>query len=126
MLICHEWRYPELYREYYLLQAKVIFQSWYDGNQSLEKYQKEGKHLGELIMGAARGYAANNNLWISGSNTSRKESSFPCFVIRPDGKILNKPGRNRAGIVLSRIDTNKKFHDPSAHLRDDLLRKKYR
>ena len=118
MLICHEWRYPELYREYYRMKVKVIFQSWYDGNQSPDKYIKEGKELGELIMGTVRGNAANNALWISGSNTSRRESSFPCFVIQPDGRIFNKLARNRSGVLISTIDTGQKFVDPSAHMRD--------
>ncbi len=123
LLICHEWRYPELYREYYKMKTKVLFQSWYDGNQTLEQYRREGKNFGELIMGAARGYAANNNFWISASNTCRRESSFPSFLVQPDGRIFNKLSRNRAGILISRIDTGREFYDPSAHMRDKLLKK---
>ena len=121
LLICHEWRYPELYREYKSMNCKVIFQSWYDGNLSIERYRKEGKELGELITGTVRGNAANNHLWISASNTSRKESSFACFLVQPDGRILKKQVRNREGIFISRIDTGKKFIDPSSHHRNRLI-----
>ena len=123
-LICHEWRYPELYREYYHLDVKLIFQSWYDGNLSPGEYESEGKELGSLIWGSVRGNAANNHLWISGSNTSRRESSFPAFMVRPDGRILHKLARNRAGVLISSIDTTKKYSDPSAHNRDRISKPK--
>jgi len=121
LLICHEWRYPELYREYYQKGVHLIFQSWYDGNLSDKEYQREGKFLGDLIPGTVRGNAANNHLWISASNTCRKESSFPAFVAQPDGKILHKLSRNRSGVLISRIDINQKFSDPSSHNRDRIL-----
>jgi len=120
LLICHEWRYPELYREYKGLKADLVFQSWYDGNLSTARYRSEGKELGELITGTVRGNAANNYLWISGSNTSKKESCFPSFVVRPDGKVSGKLSRNRSGVLITKIDLKKSFADPSAHLRDRL------
>ena len=49
LLICHEWRYPELYRQYYHLGVELLFQSWYDGNYSLEDYETEGKILQGLF-----------------------------------------------------------------------------
>ncbi len=118
LLICHEWRYPELYRQYYRLGVKVVFHSWYDGNRTKEQYRLAGKEEGALITGTARGYAANNHLWISGSNTSRRESCFPAFVAQPDGRLFNKGRRNRSGVLLSRIDLEKRFYDPSGPWRD--------
>lgn len=125
LLICHEWRYPELYRQYYHLGVELLFQSWYDGNYNEEEYQSEGKNLGEVIPGFVRGNAANNKLWISAANTSKKQSSFPAFVCRPDGSILNKLKRNVTGVLLSKIDINQKFIDLSSHLRDRLSKMKF-
>lgn len=113
LLICHEWRYPELYREYQRMGVKVLFQSWYDGSLSAGDYFSEGKELGNLITGTVKGNAANNSLWISGSNTSKKESCFGSFFVQPDGKILHKLYRNKSGILISKIDTEQKFEDPS-------------
>ncbi len=120
LLICHEWRYPELYRDYKQLKTDLFFQSWYDGNLSAAGYRSEGKELGELITGTVRGNAANNYLWISGSNTCKRESCFPCFVVQPDGKVSGKLSRNRSGVLISKIDLGKSFADPSGHLRDSL------
>jgi len=117
VLICHEWRYPELYREQYRLGTEVLFQSWYDGNQSYNEYLKNGKDLGSLITGTVRGHAANNRLWISASNTSRRESSFASFVVQPDGKIFNISRRNTTMVLISKIDLSHTFDDPSAQWR---------
>lgn len=113
MLICHEWRYPELYREYKKLGVEIIFQSWYDGSLNSADFESEGKEAGTLITGTTRGNAANNYLWISGSNTSKKESCFPSFIIQPDGNIFSKLPRNKPGVLISRIDLDQHFEDPS-------------
>ena len=117
LMICHEWRYPELYREYMRMNTELVFQSWYDGNLTSSRYRESGKELGELIVGTVKGNAANNYLWISASNTSRKESCFPAFVVRPDGKIQNKMKRNIEGVLITEVDTEKEFSDPTSHLR---------
>jgi predicted amidohydrolase len=121
LLICHEWRYPELYREYYKLGVDLLFQSWYDGNYSEKEYQEDGKNLGEVIPGFVRGNAANNKLWISASNTSKKQSGFPAFVVQPDGGVLGKLKRNISGVLISEIDFDVEYIDLSSHLRDKVI-----
>jgi len=125
LLICHEWRYTELYREYKSLGVELIFQSFYDGNLSARQYSKEGKELGELLVGTMRGNAANNYLWISASNASNKESLFPAMVFQPDGFLFNKLHRNRSGILISRLDIDKEFIDPSHPWRTEILKRYY-
>lgn len=120
LLICHEWRYGELYRQYNRLGTQLIFQSWYDGNMTYPEFRDEGQNLGEVIIGTVRGNAANNNLWISASNTSQKESCFPAFVVRPDGMMPGRLRRNETGVLINTIDTSQQFEDPSEHLRDSL------
>jgi len=121
MLICHEWRYPELYREYKKLGVEVIFQSWYDGGLSRADYSSKGKTEGELIIGSVRGYASNNYVWISGSNTSKQQSCFPSFVVQPDGVLYKKLARNKPGVLISSIDLNQKYADPSYYNRDRFM-----
>lgn len=113
LMICHEWRYPELYREQVRLGSRLVFQSWYDGGLTAEAFREHGQATGSLITGTVRGYAANNYLWISASNTSRRESCFPGFVVRPDGRVVHRLKRNVTGIVLTRIDFRQAFEDPS-------------
>jgi len=89
--------------------------SWVCGSS-----REAGKQLGELIVGTVKGNAANNYLWIRASNTCKKESCFPGFVVRPDGVILHKMKRNLSGVLISGIDTAKKFPDPTGHLRQQV------
>ena len=114
VLICHEWRYPELYRQQKQMGTRLLFQSWYDGNLSAGEYKKKGQELGSLITGSVRGNAANNYLWISASNTCARESCFASFVARPDGKILHRLKRNVSGVLISKIDFKSQYPDPSA------------
>ncbi|NOR74147.1 MAG: hypothetical protein GQ525_03200, partial [Draconibacterium sp.] len=125
LLICHEWRYPELYRQYYRLGVELLFQSWYDGNYTEEEYLDEGKNLGEVISGFVRGNAANNKLWVSAANTSKKQSSFPAFVCQPDGRIFGKLKRNTSGVLISEIDFDEEYIDLSSHLRDKVIGMNY-
>ena len=118
LLICHEWRYPELYREQKQRGTEVLFHSWYDVSPSARAYAEEGRELGSLITGTVRGNAANNHLWISASNTSKRESSFASFVVQPDGRLLHQLKRNVTGALISRLDLNKAFVDPSGPWRD--------
>lgn len=113
LLICHEWRYPELYREQKMEGTELIFQSSYDVYKDTATYQTEGKELGNLVVGTIQGNAANNYLWISASNTSKKESSFASFIARPDGRIHQRLKRNVTGVLISKIDFNQQFTDPS-------------
>lgn len=118
LLICHEWRYPEIYREQKRLGIEIIFQSWYDGNLSASEFKEKGKNIGSLITGTVRGHAANNYFWISASNTSKKESCFTSFVVRPDGKIINQLKRNVTGVLISKINFDEEFEDPSGPWRE--------
>lgn len=125
ILICHEWRYPELYRQYYTLGVELLFQSWYDGNYSAREYREEGENLGEVIPGFVRGNAANNKLWISAANTCKKQQSFPAFVCRPDGFVTGKLKRNTTGLLFSEIEFDHTYIDLSSHLRDEALQLKF-
>lgn len=118
LLICHEWRYPELYREYKGLGVDLIFQSWYDANVNPADYKESGADHGSLIIGSVRSNAANNYLWVSGSNASNRESSFGSFLIQPDGAVRDKLPRNRPGILITEVNTSQKYIDPSSHNRN--------
>ena len=117
LLICHEWRYPELYRLYKKQKVDVILQAWYDGGLTAEEMEAEGNVCSEVIPATVRGHAVCNHFWICGANTSRKQSCFGGFVARPDGTILQRQQRHRPGVMVCVIDTEASFDDPAAHAR---------
>lgn len=131
-LICHEYRYPELYREYKKLNVQLIFHSFHAANmdpvrqkkmedQVGEKYHpfNPGKTLPEITMPATMiSYAGNNYLWISCSNSSAGESCWGSMIVRPDGVIHGRLNKNTDEILITEIDTNREYYDSSVAWRE--------
>lgn len=113
LLICHDWRYPEIYRRYTRDDIRVILQSWYDGALDEETYEVSGRDLGHVIRATVQGHAACNALWICGTNTSAPESCFGGFVVRPDGVIDAAAPRNEPFVLVYDIDPRRAFDDPT-------------
>lgn len=136
VLICHEFRYPELYREYKRKGAQLIFHSFHAGNMSPQRRSMMRAQVGAayrrinpsdtlpgITMPASMHAAAgSNHVWISCSNTSAKESCWPSFFMRPDGVITGKLRQNTAGVLVSTVDPNLKFYDSTAPWRDRAMR----
>jgi predicted amidohydrolase len=122
LLICHEWRYPEVYRQYVALGAKVILQSWHDGAYDDRAWRREGRALQDVIPATVQGHAVCNHLWICGSNTSRRYSCFGGFFLRPDGTFLARQPRHRRGVLVRTLDIDASPPDPAAHLRPRVMR----
>lgn len=132
VLICHDYRYPELYRELKKKNVELIFHSYHAGNIAKDRQKQMEQEIGtnyhhlnpektfpELTMPASMiSYAANNYLWISCCNTSAKESCWPSFFVRPDGVITGKLERNIDSVLLSEIDTDNQFYDSTKFWRE--------
>jgi len=130
--ICHDYRYPELYRELKNRGAEVVFHSYHAGNLDGERLADMEAQVGEenelfnwgstypeITMPATMvSYAANNYVWISCSNTSAKQSCWGSFLVRPDGVITGRLHKNKEGLLIREIDTDKKFYDGSAAWRE--------
>lgn len=136
-LICHDFRYPELYREYRRRRVDLIFNAYHNGHVNERHYRRgqvdpslwnlnHGKTIhGIIVPPTVQGHAASNAMWISCNNTSARESSWPSFFVRPDGLITGRLTRNRAGILFSSVDPKKKFYDASEAWRDRAMRGVY-
>lgn len=122
LAICHEWRYPEIYRQYRALGAEVVLQGWYEGGYRDEEWERDARDRAEVIPATVQGHAVCNHLWICGSNTSRRHSCFGGFVVRPDGVFLARQPRHRAGILVETLDTGAEFPDPAAPLRSRVMK----
>jgi len=130
--ICHDYRYPELYRELKKQDVQIIFHSYHAGNMNTDRqnametpFNSElkkinfGKTYPEQTMPTTMvSYAGNNYLWISCSNTSKKESCWASFVVRPDGIIKDSLEKNKAGILISELDFEKEYYDSTKFWRE--------
>lgn len=131
-LICHDYRYPELYREYKRKGIQLMFHAYHAGNISPQRWQQMRAYVSDelgrvnprqtipgITMPAAMHAAASNNyMWISCSNSSAKESCWPAFFVRPDGVVTGRLRRNVAGVLISTVDTDKSWYDSTAAWRD--------
>ena len=136
VLICYDYRFPELYREYKQRGVDVLFHSFHAGNvggKRLDAMQTEvgrenfrfnnGTTYPEITMPATmQAAAASSHLWISCSNTSAPESCWPAFFVRADGVVTGRLRRNTAGILMSTVDPNRPLYDSTRAWRDRAMR----
>jgi predicted amidohydrolase len=139
VLVCHEYRYPELVREYKKAGVQLIFHSYHAGNVTPVREAamramigpdlvrlNGGWSLPEITMPATmQAAAAANHVWLSCPNTSRRQSCFPAFFVRPDGVITGRLRRNRAGILFSTVDTREPFYDSTVAWRGRAMQGRY-
>ncbi len=138
-LICHDYRYPELYRQYKRRGVQLMFHSYHAAGISAERYQamrddvgrdfaklSEGATLPAITMPATmRSYAANCHVWVSCPNSSARHSCWPSFFVRPDGVVVGKLRRHRAGVLVSSVDPDAPLYDSTVAWRDRAIEGSY-
>jgi deaminated glutathione amidase len=126
-LICYDYRYPELYREYVRRGTQLVFHSFHAGNITTERVTAIGAAIGPglavvnpaathtypgITMPAAMTTAAAcNHVWISCPNSSARESLWPAFFVRADGITIGRLRRNVPGVLISKVDTDQELYD---------------
>ena len=136
VLICYEYAFPELYREYKRRGVQLVFHSFHAGHASPERVKFMAREVGaplhrmnggssypEIRMPASVQAAATaNHLWVSCSNTSARHSCFPSFFVRADGIITGRLRRNIAGVLVSTVDVHERLYDGTQGWRDRAMR----
>lgn len=136
LLICHDYRYPELYREYKRHGIDVMFHCYHAANIPSKQYEamkaqvggefyglNKGTTLPEITMPASmQAVAASSHLWISCSNSSARESCWPAFFVRADGVIIGRLRRNRAGVLVCLVDVCQPLYDSTLAWRDRAMK----
>lgn len=132
VLICHDYRYPELYRAYQQRGVRVMFHGYHAGGLTEERYAAMlaqvghqhrafggGETLPAITMPAGMiAAASNNNMWISCPNSSAPVSCWPAFLVRPDGVITGALETGQAGVLISSIDLGVQVYDSTVAWRD--------
>jgi predicted amidohydrolase len=124
-LICHDYRYPELYREYARLDVQLVFHSFHAANvtpqrlaamrsavgEDLRRLNPAGTYPGITMPATMTAAAAANHVWISCPNSSARESCWGSFAVRADGVTLGRLPRHRAGVLLTTVDSGAELYD---------------
>ncbi len=137
-LICYEYRYPELHRQYRRDGVQLMFHSFHAANATPERVAAIGAGIGPhlarfnpapsftypgITMPAAMtAAAAASHLWISCPNSSAPESLWPSFFVRADGVTVGRLRRNRAGVLISTADTDEELYDSTAAWRERAMK----
>jgi len=136
VLICYDYRYPELYREYKRRGVELMFHSYHAARAQPAELRAMRAQVGsefhrlnrgttypEITMPATmQAAAASSHVWISCSNSSAPESCWPAFFVRADGVITGRLRRNRAGVLISTVDTRQPLYDSTQAWRDRAMR----
>ena len=136
VLICYEYAFPELYREYKRRGVQLVFHSYHAGHASPERVKVFERQVGarfvplnrgasfpEIRMPAAMQAAATSNyVSISCNNTAARHSCFPSFFVRADGIITGRLRRNLPGVLMSTVDTSARLYHGTAGWRDRAMR----
>lgn len=126
-LICHEYRYPELVRDYKRRGVALVFHSFHAANASAARLARMVSELGAeagrfnpaptftypavTMPAAMTAAAASSHVWISCPNSSAPESLWPSFFVRADGITTGRLQRNRPGVLISTVDTDEALYD---------------
>jgi len=92
-LICYDNCYPTLYDVYRNMEVGLLFHSFHNaGNRDVTSIK-------DLMLAILMVRAADNQMWISASNSSKRYSPLSACIVRPDGSMV-RSRRNVAGIVI--------------------------
>lgn len=117
-LICYDFRFQELYREYYRRGVRLMLHSFHNAHGDPRKLPKAGNIHGHIVPATISAYAANNRMWVSANNSSAYYSRWASFFVTPDGMIAARLKRHRTGLVVSGVDTGAAFYDAPGANRD--------
>lgn len=100
VLICYDYRFPELYRAYKKLGVQVLFQSFHNARTSPVADQKY--NIWRTIVPATMSCrAAENHIWISANNSTVRPSRWASFIVRPDGQIMGRLKLHKPGVLIT-------------------------
>ncbi len=110
LLICYDFRFPELYREYAKLDVKVMFHSFYNARQDERSIHPK------IMPPTAQAYAGVNHMFISLNNSSAPRSWESRFIT-PDGLVVRALELDQPGVMVNVVDTAKRYYDASGPFR---------
>ena len=110
VLICYDYRFPELYRELFQKGVHVVFQSFHNARSTV--VADTSYNIWQTIVPATMACrAAENHFWISANNSTARPSRWASFAVRPDGWITGRLKKHQSGVLLTRMDLDSTVFD---------------
>jgi predicted amidohydrolase len=120
VLICYDYRFPELYREYKKQGVQVLFQAFHNARKTV--VDDEQYNIWKTIVPATMSCrAAENHMWVSANNSTARPSRWGSFTVRPDGAIVGKLNVHRPGVLITEMTMDKTFFDAPGPWRESAM-----
>ncbi len=117
VLICYDYRFPELYRDLKRRGVEIVFQSFHNARRSQADH--EAGNIWESVVPATMiCRAATNHFWISATNSAARYSSWGNFFTLPNGALAGQLPPHETGILFTDIDPQDDYWDAAAPWRD--------
>ena len=117
ILICYDYRFPELYRQYRKLGVNILLQSFHNARSTVVADAKY--NIWKTIVPATMSCrAAENHFWVSANNSTARPSRWPSFAVRPDGQIVGRLKLHKPGVLITDMVLDPSFFDAPGPWRD--------
>ena len=117
LLICYDYRFPELYRHYKRAGVDVIFQSFHNARATV--VADPNYNIWKTIVPATMSCrAAENHFWISANNSTARPSRWANFAVRPDGQIVGRLRLHRPGVLITDVVIDPTLFDAPGEWRE--------
>jgi predicted amidohydrolase len=110
VLICYDYRFPELYRHYKRLGVDVIFQSFHNARSTV--VADASYDIWRTIVPSTMACrAAENHFWVSANNSTARPSRWASFAVRPDGALVGRLRLHTPGVLVTDMPLDRTFFD---------------
>jgi predicted amidohydrolase len=117
VLICYDYRFPELYRHYRKLGVHVLLQSFHNARKIVAA--DPTYNIWKTIVPATMSCrAAENHFWVSANNSTARPSCWASFAVRPDGQIVGRLKLHKPGVLVTKMVLDPSFFDAPAPWRE--------
>lgn len=120
VLICYDYRFPELYRHYKQLGVDVIFQSFHNARSTVVA-DPEYDIWKTIVPSTMACRAAENYFWVSANNSTARPSRWASFTVRPDGQIVGQLTLHRPGVLITDMQIGKGYFDAAGPWRETTM-----
>ena len=121
VLICYDYRFPELYRDLKSRGVEIIFQSFHNARRSQADHTASNIWK-QIVPATIMCRSATNHLWISATNSAQQYSCWGNFFVLPNGKLSGQLAVHETDILLNEINPNEDYWDASEAWRDRAIR----
>ena len=120
VLICYDYRFPELYRELKQLGVQIVFQSFHNARSTPIVDQKYDIWR-TIVPATMMCRAAENHFWISANNSQVRPARWGSFTVRPDGQIMGQLREHKTDLLLTDMTIDPKLYDAPGQWRDNAM-----